>query len=208
MNPLPITLAVGLSLILSQVTHTQTRDQELKNIYAQALYYSDVDSDHFDIDKAIEAFEKADKINPYAENATYRLAEMYFIKGTLSIREKGSGESMEAIQEDMKNYQQLAEKTLRRVIKLNPKNAAAYSLLGQIYGTWGQQKSAILQFQKAVALDPEDYQTWLLLASDYERQQLYDKAIEAYERAAESPDASIREVASKSSQRLQSIKNR
>ncbi len=115
-------------------------------------------------------------MNPNAARSQFRLAELYYSKGHIGV-------DKDATREAMKHYQVLAEKTLQRAIELNPQNVSAYSLLGRVYGMWGEHDSAALRFQKALLIAPDDYRTWLLLGQPYLGLQSYDDAIQAFQTA-------------------------
>ena len=79
--------------------------------------------------------EKAMKVDPGDAAANYNLGCFYHSKGKLS----------------------LAEKHLRRAIKLDPKYALAYAELGQLLAQRKDRtKEAVSLLQKAIEGDPED----------------------------------------------------
>ncbi len=178
------------------VSEGKTPIEQLNELYAAYQFYNDVDSDHYNIDKAIGALEKANQIDSNNPSAQLALGELYFIKGSIGI---------DTTPENMRHHQKLAEKTLLRVIELDQKNRYAYSLLGQLYGMWGQHNSAVVQFQKAVSIDPKDYSTWLYLGMDYSRLHLHDQAIHAFKQAQQSTDVGIQQRASKLLQRASEL---
>jgi tetratricopeptide (TPR) repeat protein len=148
--------------------------------------YLDTGSDQYNIDKAMKLFEKALKIDPNLVRSQYSLSQIYFIKGTIGV---------DSSLEEMKRYQKLAEQALLRTVELDPKIADAHLLLGQLYGTWGQRNSAILEFQKVVKLNPQHFEAWLYLGMDYYGLGLFAESAKALEKAQQSQKEHIRKAA-------------
>lgn len=159
--------------------------------------YSNPTSNYFDRDAAETVLTKAVAIDPYNVTTQRLLGRIYFSKGTLGIN---------TTKEEMVAYQKRAEKTLLQVLELNPEVAEAHLLLGQLYGTWGQRNSSVIQFQKAVTIDPDLHEAWLDLGSDYIVLGLIDEARNALQKALQSQISYIRDAAAKLLEKLSLIK--
>ncbi|MGQ9699405.1 MAG: tetratricopeptide repeat protein, partial [Armatimonadota bacterium] len=71
-------------------------------------------------------------------------------------------------------------KALKRVVEINPKNAAAHRYLASIYGDRGQTDLQIEHLRKAADLMPRSVATRVDLASVYEKAGRTQDAIQMY----------------------------
>lgn len=161
-----------------------------------AEIYSDPTSKYFDRNAAETVLVKSVAIDFYNPRSQLLLGRIYFSKGTIGIN---------TTREEMLAYQKRAEKTLLQVLELNPGVAEAHLLLGQLYGTWGQRNSAVIQFQKAVAIDPDLHEAWYDLGRDYTALGLIDEARKALQKALQSQKTHIRNAAAKLLEKLSLI---
>ncbi len=113
------------------------------------------------IDKAIEQFESAVKIEPTYPEAHANLGNVYNYKGMFN----------EAIEQ------------LQAAIQLRPKNPEAYNNLGIAYYGKGLFDKAIESYQTSLKLRPENENVYFNLATAYYGRGFLDKSIECYQTA-------------------------
>ena len=118
--------------------------------------------------KAIEAYQKALRINPEFDIAWAMLGNAYG-------RDSQTAKAIEA-------YQQ--------ALRINPEFADAWYNLGNAYGRDSQTAKAIEAYQNALRINPEHASAWYNLGNDYGKVGQPAKAIEAYQNALRiNPDA-------------------
>jgi tetratricopeptide (TPR) repeat protein len=84
----------------------------------------------------------------------------------------------------LKKYNE-AERTFRKLIAADSRNAPAYYQLGTILENQNRLNEAIEQFQKAVELVPDNYKAFNSLGNIYAQIGNRDRAIESYQKAIE-----------------------
>ncbi|XP_017958565.1 RNA polymerase-associated protein CTR9 homolog [Drosophila navojoa] len=118
-----------------------------------------------DYDRAFDFYGKAVKCQPNFPPAHLGVAQIYVRRGQLD----------------------LAELSLRTLLKMMPENKEALCMLGLIYTQSNESNKlnrAVLLFQRALDHGGrEDCNTWLALGNVYERKQQWQQAIDAYEKA-------------------------
>ncbi len=128
---LPVFFAFLLLSVPSQHTLAQTTEQNTANRYLQA---GDASLKARDYRSAAEAFEQALRYNDSSENAHLGLGIAYF-----------------HLRED-----RLSERELTRVVELNPRQPAAYQVLGELAYRRDDLETAASHWQKAVEMDPSN----------------------------------------------------
>jgi tetratricopeptide (TPR) repeat protein len=111
--------------------------EEVSRIFAGAgEYYLDRDQ----IDKAVEIFTEAGKLDPKNTNAKFGLSEALTRKGDLFLDKENGAE---------------AKKLYLDAIKLNDKNAGAYAGLGEASDLLNENPGALENYKKAMMLDAD-----------------------------------------------------
>jgi tetratricopeptide (TPR) repeat protein len=90
---------------------------------------------------------------------------------TKGIEYYKNGKDDEALQEIMK------------AIKINPKNAEAYCMLGNVYDNKGDTKQSIVAFNKAVEIKPNLTEAYYNRGNVYRKMGDFDQAISDYTKA-------------------------
>ena len=131
--------------------------------------------DKKDVEKAIQAFEKALHIAPYHKAARRNLHQLLRAKGFKALASKDF---------------ETAATTFERVLQMEPLDAPTYQLMGNGYAQAGQFEKAISYYQKAIDLNPVDALTQQNLAQCYNNygvalrnREKWDEAIDAYRNA-------------------------
>ena len=127
------------------------------------------------VEKAIEAFEKALHIAPYHKAARRNLHQLLRAKGFKALASKDF---------------ETATVTFERVLQMAPLDARTYQLMGNGYAQAGQFEKAISYYQKAIDLNPVDALTQQNFAQCYNNygvslrnREKWDEAIDAYRNA-------------------------
>jgi tetratricopeptide (TPR) repeat protein len=113
------------------------------------------------IDKAIEAFKRALRVNPNNLRALYELAKLY----------------------DKKTEYDKAIKTIKRAIKLKPKTRAAWNNLGTLYSKKTEFDKALIAYNSALKINSNYKDAWRNLGLVYIQKNQYNEAIKALKRA-------------------------
>ena len=139
---------------------------ELDSTYAVAYLYLAWDFDNLKyIEKELKAYEKA-KI--FSKKATEK--ERLYIEASYAER--------------IENLPEKKFSILKQMTKKFPREKRVYISLGSYYQYKQIYKEAIINFNKALEMDPEFGQAINLIASTYSDMKNYDKAIEYYNRYA------------------------
>ena len=130
---------------------------------------------------AIECYRKALKVEPKDAKLHFKYA---VILDEANNEAAAAEEYNLALKYGEKNPELLdiLENLWRSRTISQPKNAQAYANLGTVFQMRGDYSSARLQYQKALALDPNDKTTILNLASLYNAQGLTQEALYQYDR--------------------------
>ncbi len=131
--------------------------------------------DRKDVEKAIQAFEKALHIAPYHKAARRNLHQLLRAKGFKALAAKDFN---------------TATPLFQRVLQMGPLDASTYQLMGNGYAQAGEFETAITYYQKAIDINPVDALTRQNLAQCYNNYGVtlrnrgkWDAAIEAYRHA-------------------------
>lgn len=116
-----------------------------------------------DVQRAMENYQIAIKINPALPDAYVGLATTYF----------GNNKIEDAI------------KNLKKAIELDPEHVPAYYNLGFMYEFNGQNNEAIASYEKTIELKPDFKEVYINLGDLYLDMGEKDKAIKAYQRLIE-----------------------
>ena len=108
--------------------------------------------DKKDVEKAIQAFEKALHIAPYHKAARRNLHQLLRAKGFKALAAKDF---------------ETATAVFERVLQMEPLDAPTYQLMGNGYAQAGEFEKAIAYYQKAIDLNPVDALTRQNLAQCY-----------------------------------------
>lgn len=146
-----------------------------------------------------ENYKKAALLGSKSANLHYNLAYTYSKLGrekeAIAEYEKISSPSKEVLSilaqyylKDKKFDQ--AIKYFKKIIVLEPKQAASYGSLGYAYAGQGDWDKAIENYLAALKYDREDDELYVNLAEAYEKKELYAEALKAYTNAYElNPEA-------------------
>lgn len=153
------------------------------------------------LDKAVESFEMASKLDRGNHAIALRLGANYGRQGNL---EKAIEELKRAIalkpddvqanyllaiiytsQSKEKEATKQYEAILQKVVEQDPESREGYIYLGQLYYSQGRIPEAIVQFEKVLTLDPEDDDILSILGSLYLDVPDRLKAIEYFKRSIE-----------------------
>ena len=125
-----------------------------------------------DMDKAIDAFEKALKRSPHHKTAKQNLNQLYRQKAFNALKRRAFDEATTYFQ---------------KAIRLEPENAITYRVMGDGYALASEFSQAITYYQKALELAPDDAETQKNLALTYTNHGVvlrnrgeWDAAIRAY----------------------------
>ena len=131
--------------------------------------------DKKDVEKAIQAFEKALHMAPYHKAARRNLHQLLRAKGFKALAAKDF---------------ETATTTFERVLQMEPLDAPTYQLMGNGYAQAGRFETAIAYYQKAIDINPVDALTRQNLAQCYNNygvtlrnREEWDEAIDAYRNA-------------------------
>ena len=125
--------------------------------------------DSGDYNGAITSFRESIKLNARNAEATGGLSEALTAKGLDTAGD---------------NYNEAALPFLNEAAKLDPKNAIAFLKIGEIHDSKGRNAEAIVNFEKALAIDPEFTSVYLPLGLAQAEAKNYAQA-EAYLSKAE-----------------------
>jgi predicted CXXCH cytochrome family protein len=210
-EPESIAAAERLALGLSDLKQYSQAEAILKRLPADAAIWTRLGAVYLRERKtpdAIAAFEKAIQLDPDAAEAHNSLGATLFQAGDSARAERSLREAIRIqpnYSEARYNYALVLAKALRMdeaqtqleaSLRIDSQNADAHDLLGNLLGAKGQQQRAIQHFREAVRLKPESGRANLDLGAALA--DLGDASAAQYLRkAAESPDAAIRDQALK-----------
>ncbi|RKU09788.1 hypothetical protein C6503_20645 [Candidatus Poribacteria bacterium] len=133
--------------VKSQQGHRSLRDSAESYNRLGTLYYR-----QGDIDKAIEAFEKALKRSPHHKTAKQNLNQLYRQKAFNALKRRAFDEGATYFE---------------KAIRLDPENATTYRIMGDGYALASEYAQAITYYQKALELAPDDAEARKNLALTY-----------------------------------------
>ena len=160
---------------LRQVEQRVKSQQGHRSFHESADSYNRLGTLHYrqgDMDKAIDAFEKALKRSPHHKTAKQNLNQLYRQKAFNALKRRAFDE---------------ATTYFEKAIRLNPENATTYRVIGDGYALASEYAQAITYYQKALELAPDDAETQKNLALTYTNHGVvlrnrgeWDAAIRAY----------------------------
>ncbi len=165
---------------------TRLIEQRVKNTQGSRSFHESADSynrlgtlyyQQGDMDKAIEAFEKALKRSPHHKTAKQNLNQLYRQKAFNALKRRAFDE---------------ATAYFEKAIRLDPLNATTYRIMGDGYALVSEFPQAITHYQKALKLAPDDAEAQKNLAITYTNHGVtlrnrgeWDAAIRAHRNALE-----------------------
>ena len=165
---------------------TRLIEQRVKNTQGSRSFHESADSynrlgtlyyQQGDMDKAIEAFEKALKRSPHHKTAKQNLNQLYRQKAFNALKRRAFDE---------------ATAYFEKAIRLDPLNATTYRIMGDGYALASELPQAITHYQKALKLAPDDAEAQKNLAITYTNHGVtlrnrgeWDAAIRAHRNALE-----------------------
>ncbi|MDZ7290534.1 MAG: tetratricopeptide repeat protein [candidate division KSB1 bacterium] len=199
---LMVWVGLVMLLILADGVRAQSVEMNSAKLYKKQGEY----------DKAIEWFEKAIAKKPENAEAHYLLGDLYGMKGriadmvhefnaSLSYSKKYEKDISLLLQRyfaeqfnngvkaaNEQNYPQALESFLNARL-INPTQPDSYRNLAFVYTRMDSTDAVIRVYHELLAIKPDDYQSYLMLASIYNQRQQYDECIGALQKAAElAPD--------------------
>lgn len=140
---------------------------------------------------------------PEYVRAQLRLGTIYYSTGRPALAEKAL-EKYLALEKTAEGFtllagaqfnlekSDIAYKSAKQALRLDPKYAKAYTALGMIYTARKDWPDADAAYQEALKLDAKDSGTWFLLGRSYFFRNEFEKARDAYERSLRLNPESIR----------------
>ncbi|REJ49974.1 MAG: tetratricopeptide repeat protein [Microcystis aeruginosa TA09] len=121
-------------------------------------------------EKAIESYEQAIKIFPRNPNYYNSLSTLLVIRQSF-------------IRQDVRQYDRALE-AINRAIEIAPRSGW-YSNRGMLYGAWKKWDLALADYNKALALNPNNARAYINRADVYKERKEFDLALADYNRAIE-----------------------
>ena len=164
----------AINLLQDKLVRPDKRKTQLDN----AIAYNHLGVLHYregEVDKAIQAFEKALEISPHHQNTKRNMHQIYLEKTHHALKTK-----------DFPSAEQFSKKA----IQLEPQNPTIYKYLANGYSINGKFTKAIENYKKALKIHPDDMSTQKEFAKCYvsygvslKDQKKWDEAITAYKQA-------------------------
>ncbi|MFY9309904.1 MAG: tetratricopeptide repeat protein [Bacteroidia bacterium] len=175
---------------------------EPKNIWYQMLYIDCLKENKM-MDDAISVYQKLIKEYPDRLELYYELANLYIYKSKPSdaIKVYDKVEAMTGVSEDatlqkfkiykaINNYEK-ALVEIQKLIKVFPKEAKYYGILGELYLDNGENEKAYAAYTDLQKVDPENPYVHLSLADYYRKLKQNDKSFNEIKAAFRSKDLDI-----------------
>ena len=172
------------------------------NIWYQMLYIDCLRENKL-TDEAISAYQKLLKEYPDRLDFYYELANLYLYKGKNSeaIKVYDKIESITGVSEDAnlqkfkiyksENNFQKALAEIQKLIKVFPREAKYYGILGELYIDKGENDKALAAYNDLLKIDPENPYVHLSLADYYRKLKQNDRAFEEIKVAFRSKELDI-----------------
>ena len=167
------------TLAINLLQDKLVKPDKRKTQHDNALAYNHLGVLHYregEVDKAIQAFEKALEISPHHQTTKRNIHQIYLEKTHHALKTKDFAS---------------AEQYSKKAIKLAPQNPTIYKYLANGYSINGKFTKAIENYKKALKIQPTDMSTQQELAKCYVRfgvslkeQKKWDAAIAAYKQAS------------------------
>ena len=165
---------LAIDLLQNKLVRPDKRKTQLDN----AIAYNHLGVLHYregEVDKAIQAFEKALEISPHHQTTKRNMHQIYLEKTHRALKTKDFP---------------AAEQFSKKAIQLEPQNPTIYKYLANGYSINGKFTKAIENYKKALKIQPDDMSTQQQFAKCYvgygvylRDQKKWDEAIDAYKQA-------------------------
>ncbi len=170
----------------------QLNPNEAKAYYNLGLVYAA----QKDFTTAVPLISKAINLRPDIGSYHYKLVEMYTITGNFSEALTTLKAAPVSPNAELQYYGlamimlranklDLALRTFKYVVELNPKNVQALNNLGALYNATEQYAEAVSVLEQGLTLTPDDYTLRVNLGTAYEELGQTEKSIDMYEAARE-----------------------
>lgn len=166
------------TLAINLLQEKLVKPDKRKTLLDNAIAYNHLGVLHYregDVDKAIQAFEKALQLSPLHKPTKRNTYQIFLVKMRNDLKIK-----------DFNTAELYAEKA----VKLEPQNPNAYQFLANGYAVNEKFTKAIHYYQRALKIQPDEQQTKQQLAKCHvgygvslKKQQKWDEAIAAYQQA-------------------------
>ena len=166
------------TLAIDLLQNKLVRPDKRKTQHDNAVAYNHLGVLHYrqgEVDKAVQAFEKALEISPHHKSTKRNMHQIYLEKTHHALKIK-----------DFPSAEQFSKKA----IQLGPQNPTIYQYLANGYSINGKFTKAIENYKKALKIQPTDMSTQQELAKCYigygvslKEQKKWDDAITAYKQA-------------------------
>ncbi len=173
-----------------------------KNVWYQLLYIDCLKENKL-TDEAISAYQKLLKTYPERVDFYYELANLYIYKGktTEAIKTYDKVEHLVGVTEDaslqkfkiykaLNNYEK-ALIEIQKLIRVFPKEAKYYGILGELYLDRGENEKALAAYNDLLKIDPQNAYVHLSMADYYRKQKQNEKAFDEIKIAFRSKDLDI-----------------
>lgn len=150
-----------------------------------------------DYAQAVQAFSRALRVEPRAQDARVGLGKVYYLQGKM---QEAEAQYRQVLQDTPEHEHALAEcarvkaetnrvleaiRDLERVVQLDPHDPAYCTDLGTYLSQAGKKERAAAAFERAVALSADAYFAHIYLGGIYDELGRAEKAIEHYQRAVQ-----------------------
>lgn len=173
-----------------------------QNVWYQLLYIDCLKENKL-TDEAISAYQKLLKMYPERVDFYYELANLYIYKGktTEAIKIYDKVEHLIGVTEDsslqkfkiykaLNNYEK-ALIEIQKLIRVFPKEAKYYGILGELYLDKGENEKALAAYNDLLKIDPQNAYVHLSMADYYRKQKQNEKAFNEIKIAFRSKDLDI-----------------
>ncbi len=159
--------------------------------------------DQDEIEKAVEAYKQAAKLNPELAEAHFKLGIALALienEQELVITSTEPDNSADTPKEEKKSNSVIAFENAvtayKKILKKNPKDDVGHYNLGRAYDRLNDDKEARKSLEQAVKLQPENMLYQMELGAVLIKLAQYDEAVRALRKAAEADDANeqVREL--------------
>jgi tetratricopeptide (TPR) repeat protein len=165
-----------VGIFVDFLTEFYTQKEQQKEIalmdighpYSKGLLYHFAKRENIAIDSSIDAAGIKTRLLETFENRQDKKSDILYLEAE-SFYERGAFDK--------------AIEALKKLIALNPDDAAAYYNLGSSFANNGDYDKAIEACQKAIALKPDYEKAYYNLGNSFAEKGNYDKAIDAYQKA-------------------------
>ncbi|MBD3345665.1 MAG: tetratricopeptide repeat protein [Chitinivibrionales bacterium] len=195
-------------ILLGEIAYEQTRYDRAEDFFRKALDIAP-DNEYVNLhygkallkngkkDKALQTFEVIWSKNPTNDEALYYVCTAYISDGKLFMaselmkkrpNRKGNGwyYLTKGLLAEKQDKIKKAELSYSSAVRMLPANAQALAGYGRIHLRRGRYDQAVVNFGKALGIDPNNLGIILDLGNAYEAQKSYSSAVELYQTALKS----------------------